>query len=59
MSSLRLIAWNCHHGSLSARLAELAAFAPAIVFLQECRPVETAHGARRAPLGKVEQPNSA
>jgi hypothetical protein len=41
MSSLRLIAWNCHHGSLSTRLAELAAFAPAIVFLQECRPTET------------------
>jgi len=40
MSSLRLIAWNCHHGSLSTRLAELAAFAPAIVFLQECRPIE-------------------
>jgi exodeoxyribonuclease-3 len=38
MPSLRLIAWNCHHGSLSTRLAELAAFAPAIVFLQECRP---------------------
>jgi len=41
MSSLRLIAWNCHHGSLSMRLAELAAFAPAIVFLQELRPTET------------------
>ncbi len=41
MSSLRLIAWNCHHGSLSTRLAELAAFAPAIVFLQECKPTET------------------
>jgi len=40
MSSLRLIAWNCHHGSVSTRLAELAAFAPAIVFLQECRPTE-------------------
>jgi len=37
---LRLIAWNCHHGSLSTRLAELASFSPAIVFLQECRPVE-------------------
>ena len=34
---LRLIAWNCHHGSLSTRLAELASFSPAIVFLQECR----------------------
>ena len=38
---LRLIAWNCHHGSLSTRLAELASFSPAIVFLQECRPLET------------------
>ncbi len=35
---LRLIAWNCHHGSLSARLADLADFSPAVVFLQECRP---------------------
>jgi endonuclease/exonuclease/phosphatase family metal-dependent hydrolase len=40
-SRLRLIAWNCHHGSLSSRLAALASFSPAIVFLQECRPVET------------------
>jgi len=37
---LRLIAWNCHHGSLGTRLDDLAAFAPAIVFLQECRPAE-------------------
>jgi endonuclease/exonuclease/phosphatase family metal-dependent hydrolase len=41
MPALRLIAWNCHHGSLSTRLAELAPLAPAIVFLQECRPGET------------------
>jgi endonuclease/exonuclease/phosphatase family metal-dependent hydrolase len=41
MPALRLIAWNCHHGSLSARLEELAPLAPAIVFLQECRPDET------------------
>jgi exodeoxyribonuclease III len=38
MPALRLIAWNCHHGFLSARLDALAAFAPAIVFLQECHP---------------------
>ncbi len=38
MAALRLIAWNCHHGSVQARLAELAPFAPAIVFLQECQP---------------------
>jgi hypothetical protein len=44
MPALRLIAWNCHHGSVSARLAELATFAPAIVFLQECQP------SRRPPL---------
>jgi len=37
---LRLIAWNCHHGPLTKRLADLAPFSPAIVFLQECRPVE-------------------
>jgi endonuclease/exonuclease/phosphatase family metal-dependent hydrolase len=41
MPVLRLIAWNCHHGSLSVRLAELAPLAPAIVFLQECRPGKT------------------
>ncbi len=40
VARLRLIAWNCHHGLLTARLAELASFSPAIVFLQECRPVE-------------------
>jgi hypothetical protein len=39
---VRLIAWNCHHGSLDTRLAELAPFAPAIVFLQECRPFDEA-----------------
>jgi exodeoxyribonuclease-3 len=38
MPVLRFIAWNCHHGSVQARLAELARFAPAIVFLQECQP---------------------
>ena len=41
MHSLRLLTWNCHHGSLNHRLAELAAFAPAIVFLQECKPTES------------------
>ena len=42
MPSLCLITWNCHHGSLSQRLAELAAPAsPDIVFLQECLPAAT------------------
>jgi len=41
MRPLRLLTWNCHHGSLSARLAELACFSPAIAFLQECRPTDT------------------
>jgi endonuclease/exonuclease/phosphatase family metal-dependent hydrolase len=40
MPALRLIAWNCHHGSLSTRLAELAPSAPSLVFLQECRTTE-------------------
>lgn len=44
---VRLIAWNCHHGSLSTRLAELARFAPAVVFLQECRPVDDARLSNR------------
>jgi exonuclease III len=34
---LRFIAWNCHHGSVSARFEQLKSLAPAIVFLQECR----------------------
>ena len=38
MPALRLIAWNCHHGSLSARLADLAEHSPDILFLQECTP---------------------
>jgi exodeoxyribonuclease III len=41
MPSLRLIAWNCHHGSLSTRLSELAEYSPDIVFLQECAPEDT------------------
>jgi exodeoxyribonuclease III len=36
--ALRILAWNCHHGPLSTRVAELAALSPTIVFLQECRP---------------------
>jgi endonuclease/exonuclease/phosphatase (EEP) superfamily protein YafD len=39
MPTLRLIAWNCHHGSIAARLEELASCAPAVVFLQECSPI--------------------
>jgi endonuclease/exonuclease/phosphatase family metal-dependent hydrolase len=38
MPTLRLIAWNCHHGSLAARLADLANYRADIVFLQECGP---------------------
>jgi endonuclease/exonuclease/phosphatase family metal-dependent hydrolase len=41
MPSLRLITWNCHHGSLSSRLCELAEYSSDIVFLQECTPAET------------------
>jgi endonuclease/exonuclease/phosphatase family metal-dependent hydrolase len=40
MPAVRLIAWNCHHGSLSARLADLARYSPDIVFLQECTPAD-------------------
>jgi hypothetical protein len=38
MPDLRLIAWNCHHGSLGARLADLANYSADIAFLQECTP---------------------
>jgi endonuclease/exonuclease/phosphatase family metal-dependent hydrolase len=38
MPALRLIAWNCHHGSVATRFEELASCAPAVVFLQECSP---------------------
>jgi len=41
MRSLLRLTWNCHHGSLSARLADLACLSPAIAFLQECRPTDT------------------
>jgi hypothetical protein len=47
MPTLRLIAWNCHHGSIAARFEELASWAPAVVFLQECSPV-VAVGSRLA-----------
>jgi endonuclease/exonuclease/phosphatase family metal-dependent hydrolase len=36
MASVRLIAWNCHHGAIATRVAELADYSPDIVFLQEC-----------------------
>ncbi len=41
MPSLRLIAWNCHHGSLSKCLSDLAGYSPDVVFLQECAPART------------------
>jgi len=41
MRSLRLLTWNCHHGSISTRFAELACFSPAIAFLQECKPADS------------------
>src|SRR5437762_929170 len=40
-SSFRLVTWNCRSGAVNARLTDLAAFAPDIVFLQECAPAET------------------
>jgi endonuclease/exonuclease/phosphatase family metal-dependent hydrolase len=38
MPNLRLIAWNCNHGSLAERVTLLQPLKPDIVFLQECRP---------------------
>ena len=38
LPSLRLLTWNCHHGSLDARLAEVAELSPDVVFLQEWLP---------------------
>ncbi len=35
---LRLLAWNCHHGAVSSRLADVAVLSPDIAFLQECLP---------------------
>src|SRR5213075_543574 len=40
MPGVRLIAWNCHHGSLAARLAHLANYSADIAFLQECTPAQ-------------------
>jgi endonuclease/exonuclease/phosphatase (EEP) superfamily protein YafD len=41
MSTLRFITWNCRSGSVSARLSQLAAHSPHVVFLQECDPAAT------------------
>jgi endonuclease/exonuclease/phosphatase family metal-dependent hydrolase len=38
-SPLRIVTWNCRSGSVEARLSNLAAYRPDVVFLQECRPV--------------------
>ena len=35
---MRLITWNWHSGPLTARLEDLAAHSPDVVFLQECHP---------------------
>src|SRR5258707_1142457 len=35
---LRLIAWNCHHGTLNQRVRLLQSREPALLFLQECNP---------------------
>jgi endonuclease/exonuclease/phosphatase family metal-dependent hydrolase len=51
MAALRLVAWNCHHGSVSSRFAELESFVPAIVFLQECSPID-AHDSIRSCVGQ-------
>src|SRR5687767_13666597 len=41
MPFLRLLAWNCCSGPLTARLAELAEHAVDIALLQECSPAES------------------
>ncbi len=38
MSSLRLLAWNCHHGGLDATLTEVEALSADVAFIQEWRP---------------------
>jgi endonuclease/exonuclease/phosphatase family metal-dependent hydrolase len=40
MTNLRLITWNCHHGRLAARLADLQTHSADVVFIQECHPIE-------------------
>jgi exodeoxyribonuclease III len=40
MPTLRLIAWNCHHGRLAHRVSLLKPLTPDLVFLQECQPAE-------------------
>jgi endonuclease/exonuclease/phosphatase family metal-dependent hydrolase len=37
--SIRIVTWNCRGGSVEARLSNLAAYRPDVVFLQECQPV--------------------
>jgi endonuclease/exonuclease/phosphatase family metal-dependent hydrolase len=35
---LTLLAWNCHHGTVSSRLDDVRELGTDVVFLQECRP---------------------
>jgi hypothetical protein len=53
MRSLRLLTWNYHHGSLSARLSELASLSPATIFLQECAPIAPLPPTRRFVTQRV------
>ena len=48
---LRLITWNCHHGSLKNQLRPLARLAPDIVFIQEWLPASAKAPADK-PAGK-------
>lgn len=49
MPTLRLLAWNCHHGSLLSRLDDVGPLTPDITFLQEVLPCEV----ESAPPGAV------
>jgi len=66
MPTLRLVAWNCHHGTLNNRIALLKPHQPDIVFLQECRPATErplyghflrlrVNGKKQIALGSVSQ----
>lgn len=56
---LRLLAWNCHHGAVSSRLADVAVLSPDVAFLQECLPPRRdVAPARSVTPGTVTRPST-
>ena len=56
MPDLRLITWNCHHGSLERQLRPLAKHGPDIVFLQEWLPSSLARDSQDTLVARHVRP---